>query len=224
MEKQNIQRRSDNVAKIVCIIICVLLLPVLVVNTTLIVKGLIDKDTVPTFAGKAPLIVLSDSMAPKILSGDLIIINDVDTETLQTGDVISFFDPASKTNAVVTHRIIEVVDDDGEIYFRTQGDANNAVDRELVPAKNVVGIWSGKTYSGIGNVAIFIQSTPGLILCIGVPIILLLAFEMLGRRKSAAAANEENAALMAELEELRALKAAKEKEDAADSASVDNAE
>ena len=56
---------------IIGIILCVILIPMLIINCTLIVKSLINKDEVPDFGGAVPFIVLTDSMYPDIKSGDL---------------------------------------------------------------------------------------------------------------------------------------------------------
>lgn len=204
--------KKFGIDNLVAIILCILLLPFLVVNTTLIVKGAVNNEAVPMFNGHAPMIVLSDSMYPEIKSGDLIVIQNADPEDVSVGDTISFFDPQSKTNSVVTHRVVEIVEQDGELAFRTKGDANNAVDLSLVPASKLIGTWTGKAYSGIGNIALFLQSTTGLIVCIGIPILLLVGFELLRQRKHEAKDESEKEALLAELEELRALKAQKDAE------------
>lgn len=205
------QKKSSSISgvNILAIILCLILLPVLIVNVTLIVKGLANDDKVPTFNGYAPLIVLSDSMYPAIESGDLIVVKSIPTEDLKEGDPIAFFDPDSKNNAVVTHRIVEVVETEDGVSYRTKGDANSAMDQTLVPAENVVGIWTGRVFSGVGRAALFIQSVPGLILCIGVPVIILVAVELIRRRKYEQNVKKDTDDLMAELEELRALKASK---------------
>lgn len=211
VKKQVIRKRkkeNTGALNVLLILLCILLLPILVVNTTLIFKGLGSGEAVPTFAGYAPMIVLSDSMYPEIQRGDMILVKEADAGSVKEGDVISFFDPDSSKNAVVTHRVKEIMTEEGEIRFRTQGDANNAEDRELVPAENLVGIWTGDAFAGIGSAALFIQSTPGMILCIGLPVLLLAASELLRRRRYERKRQEDTDALMAELNELRAQKAA----------------
>ena len=56
----------------------------------------------------------------------------------------------------------------------------------------------------------FLQSTPGLILCIAVPIVLLVGYESLRRRKYDSTKKKDTDALLKELEELRKLKEQKE--------------
>lgn len=188
-------------------ILCVILVPILIVNLTLIIKSYVHEDQVPGIGGYSPLIVLTDSMLPEISSGDLIIVQQTDPADVKVGDVISFFDPAGNGTSVVTHRVIELVTENGVTKWRTRGDNNNTEDRELVPMGNLVGVWQGTRVAGAGNVAMFLQSTPGLIVCIACPIALLVGYDVLRRRKYEKAQKQDTDALLAELEQLRALKA-----------------
>lgn len=204
---------SSKLATGIGIFLCIILIPILVANVTMIIKGLVNPGKVPTFGGYSPLIVLTDSMFPDIKSGDLIIVKSVDASEVKEGDVISFFDPEASGTAVVTHRIITVQDDGS---FITKGDANNAEDSAAVPPENLVGLYQLRI-AGAGNVAMFLQTTPGLILCVGLPLILLIGYDMIRRRRYEKANKQDTDALLAELEALRAQAAGKE-EPAEDSA------
>ena len=186
-------------------ILCIILIPILIINCILIVKSFTSEE-VPDVAGILPLIVLSDSMYPVIQSGDLIICHTEEPENVQTGDVIAFFDPAGNGTTIVTHRVIEVT----ENGWRTKGDNNNAEDRLAVPADKLVAVYEGTRLSGLGNVALFMQSTTGLIVCVVCPILLLVGYDMIRRRQYEKANKQDSDALMKELEELRRLKAEKE--------------
>jgi len=192
-------------------VLCVLLLPILIVNLTLIIKSYTNTEDVPSIGGWLPLIVLTDSMYPEIASGDLILCTTVEAEDVQVEDVISFFDPMGSGTAVVTHRVIEILEEDGQLSFRTKGDNNNAEDQVAVPAKNLVGLYQSRI-PGAGNVAMFMQTTPGLIVCVVLPIVLLVGYDLLRRRKYDKAKQQDTDALLKELEALRALKAQQEQE------------
>ena len=56
------------------------------------------------------------------------------------------------------------------------------------------------------------QTTTGLIVCVVLPIVLLVGYDMLRRRKYEKAQKQDTDTLLAELEALRAMKAEKEKE------------
>ena len=189
---------------------CVILIPILFINATLIAKSFINKDEVPSIGGILPLIVLTDSMDPKIESGDLIICHTAEAEEIKVNDIISFFDPAGNGTSIVTHRVVEIVEKNGEILFRTRGDNNNTEDKELVPAENLVGIYKTRI-AGAGHIAMFMQSTAGLIICVVIPIVLLIGYDIVRRRIYEKNKKDDTDALLAELEALKAEKAEKEK-------------
>ena len=188
------------------IVLCVILIPILVINCILIVKSFTSEE-VPSVAGTLPLIVLTDSMYPQIQSGDLIICHTAEPEEVEENDVIAFFDPAGNGSTIVTHRVIEVTELNGKIAWRTKGDNNNTEDRLLVTADKLVAVYEGTRLAGFGNVALFMQTTPGLIVCVVCPILLLVGYDMIRRRLYEKNHQQETDELLAELEELRRLKA-----------------
>ena len=56
----------------------------------------------------------------------------------------------------------------------------------------------------------FMQTTPGLIVCVVCPVLLMVGFDMLRRKNYEKAKEQDTEALLAELEELRRLKEEKE--------------
>lgn len=200
------------------IALCVILVPILIINCTLLIKGWTNKDEVPSLLGYAPMIVLTDSMAggndDSFYGGDLIFIKTVKAEDVKTGDVISFFDPAGNGSTITSHRVIEIINEDGKISFKTKGDNNNSEDKVPVPAENLVGTYTGVRIAGAGRIAMFMQTTWGLIICVVLPIVLLIGWDAVRRARYSKKHEEDKDALLAELEELRAEKAMKEKAEA----------
>mgnify|MGYP003523505983 FL=1 len=105
----------------------------------------------------------------------------------------------------ITYRIIEVTNYNGSLAFRTKGDANDSEDIDLVTVDKLIGIYSFKI-SGLGNVAMFMSTTQGLIICVIVPLILLIGFDFISRKKIEKKNENDREALMAELEKLRSEK------------------
>lgn len=189
--------------------LCVILIPILVINLTLIIKSYTNTEEVPTLGGYCPLIVLTGSMEPEISSGDMIICHTIEPSEVKTGDVISFFDPEGNGLSVVTHRVVEIVQENGSLSFRTKGDANHVEDKTPVPAENLVGIYQTRI-RGAGNLAMFMQSTPGFVVCVGLPLLCMVIYDLLRRRRYEKSKKEDTDALLAELEMLRKEKAEKE--------------
>jgi len=200
---------THKVLTVVGTVLCVILIPVLIINLTLIVKSYVNKDEVPSIGGTFPLIVLTDSMYPEIESGDLIICHTIEAEEVKVKDVISFFDPAGNGTSIVTHRVIEILNEDGQLKFRTRGDNNNTEDRDLVTADDLVGVYKTRI-PGAGHIAMFMQSTAGLIICVVLPIILIVAYDLIRRRLYDKGKQKDNDALLAELEALKAQMAQKQ--------------
>ncbi len=193
---------------IVGIIFCAILLPILVINVTLIIKSYTNKDAIPSVGGVFPMIVLTDSMYPEIQSGDLIICRQTAPENVKVGDIICFFDPTGNGTSTVTHRVVEITEtEEGELAFITRGDFNNTNDLKPAPASKLVGVYQ-KRIPGAGKAAMFMQTTTGLIVCVVLPLVVLVAIDLIRTKRFEKKHNTDTDALMKELEELRARQAA----------------
>lgn len=222
-EKKPVKKnQGGRVGTVIGVILCVILIPILIVNVTMIIKGYANKDKVPTFLGYSPMIVLSPSMDPFIKEGDLVIIKAVDASEIREGDVITFFDPDSKQGSVLTHRVAAIKKSEtGEISFTTKGDANNAEDPTPAPADSLIGVYRFRI-PGAGSVAMFLQTTPGYIVSVAVPLILLIAYELIRRRRADKSRDADTKALLAELEALRAKQAESEAKAQAEASTENN--
>jgi len=81
--------------------------------------------------------VLSGSMEPVFNVGGLVVIKPADAREIKTGDVISFKLPGIDTP--ICHRVIDIENIKGNLFFQTKGDANEEPDIDLVPADSVTG-------------------------------------------------------------------------------------
>ena len=147
------KKKSINIGKVIKIIIFIIAFLNLFVAGTIMYKANRYPDQVPDVFGYKPMIVLSGSMETSIHTGDLVFVKMIDTTTLKKGDVIAF---RNEENTVTTHRIVEIVYENGKQYFRTKGDANNAEDLNLVEMKDVERIYVGRL-AKVGNFLMFMQ-------------------------------------------------------------------
>ena len=112
-------------------------------------------------------------------AGDIVIIKNVEDPTkLQSGDIIAFMSTNSVSyGETVTHMIREVKRaDDGKLLGYVTYGTNTGVDDEaLVEPEYILGAYSGKL-PGVGNFFAFVKSTPGYIVCILVPFLLLILY------------------------------------------------
>lgn len=100
----------------------------------------------PVLLGSQSYVVLGGSMEPAIGVGSAVIVRPVQPARLVAGDVITY---VTRDDTPVTHRILEVEEDELGLAFRTQGDANQTPDPELVRAANVQGrVWYSVPLAG----------------------------------------------------------------------------
>ncbi len=128
----------------------------------------------PTLFGHQFKVVLSGSMEPTFQTGSVIAVDsEIDTANLEKGDVITF---AESENKLVTHRIIDVVQQGDALMFQTKGDNNENPDQQLVLADNVVAEYTGVTVPYIGYFLDFSNSQMGTALLLIVPGLLLIGY------------------------------------------------
>lgn len=133
-------------------------------------------------------IVQTDSMSKSDLNadmdvhfnaGDIVIIKSLeDNRALRAGDIIAFMSTNSVSyGETVTHMIREVKKtEDGKVLgYVTYGTNTGTDDEALVEPEYVLGAYSGKL-SALGNFFAFVKSTPGYIVCILVPFLLLILY------------------------------------------------
>lgn len=123
--------------------------------------------------GLQPYVVLSGSMRPAYEVGSLIYVKSVDYRELKAGDPITYM---INQDAVVTHRIVEVLQDDTEpdtLWYITKGDANATEDGAPVHYRNVIGkpVFS---IPYLGYVSNYIQSPPGMYVALSFCAVLLV--------------------------------------------------
>ena len=71
-------------------------------------------------------VVLSGSMRPGIQPGDVEILQQEPVSDLAVGQIVAFHPPGN--TALVSHRVIAVIRQDGRLSIRTKGDANDVAD------------------------------------------------------------------------------------------------
>lgn len=155
---------------------------------TIITVSTVDKNDRSIFGVKF-YIVQTDSMSwsekNKDMSvhfnaGDIVLIgnlSDKEKLNLDSGDIIAFIstNPESYLETV-THMIRERKYEDGEfVGYVTFGTNTDTDDKTIVEPDYILGKYTGKL-PGVGNFFAFVKSTPGYIVCILVPFLLLILY------------------------------------------------
>lgn len=149
-------------------IVTTILLTVLVLMLVTVVVTKVNG----SFFGYELRVALSGSMEPTFQTGSVILVKETGGgNDFQKGDIVTFH---SDDGPVVTHRIHDV-EKDGDQYV-TKGDNNDIVDDGSLPARNIIGKYTGFTIPYIGYVSNFARAQGGMVGVFYAVGALLLAF------------------------------------------------
>lgn len=139
---------------------------VLVVLLALVLLGILGV----RIAGLDSYRMISDTMEPQFPAGSVLLVKNTDTTELEKGDVITFY-LDGKVEA--THRIHEVVEEEGSRLFRTKADALEQPDPNPVKPEDVIGV-PVFTVPYLGTVLTYMQTSRGMYLSIGIGLVIIL--------------------------------------------------
>ena len=190
---------KQKLSKILHITVDVLVILVLIVSVLIATLSLTSKSSgVPNIFGIAPLSVQSDSMSGTFETGDLIfckVTNDPSIE-YQKDDIVTFPIEINGVEVLNTHRIAEVIKDDNNTYYQTQGDnkdTNPTADEILQTSSTIVAQYTGVKIGGLGTVLSFLRTQLGFFLCVLLPMIIFFLYEAVRVVLNVIAYNKEKA-------------------------------
>lgn len=132
------------------------------------------------FGSYRSFLVQSGSMEPAIMTGDIIIVQDKGSYSIN--DAVTFREDSGR---VITHRIVGIERGDGERYV-TKGDANRSEDQAVVASDHVIGKVS-LVLPKLGFAVAFAQSRNGLVALLIVPAVVLVTDELIKIKKNVGA-------------------------------------
>ena len=150
---KEIKNRNEKIKKIISIFIYIIIIPIIVINITLIIKSFIKPNKIPDFIGYKNFVIVSESMEPTIMVGDAIFVKKVPEKEIKINDIISFHDG----ECINTHRIVGVSEENGIKMYRTKGDNNRGEDKEKVSYSQIEGKYLFKI-NNFGNLIKVLQS------------------------------------------------------------------
>ena len=153
--------------KISTVLFWIILFVIALYSIIVISEKLIWKDKTPTIFGYKNFIVISGSMTPSLNIGDIVFVTF--TNDIKENDIITF----RVNNGVVTHRVVEILEENGEKRYKTKGDANNTSDTELLKIEDIEGKYRFKI-GYVGNIILFLQSKNGIALLVTILAISLI--------------------------------------------------
>lgn len=120
--------------------------------------------------------VMSGSMEPRIMTGDVVGEERIAPAQMRSGDIVTFQDPDT-AGRMITHRVRSVREQAGVYSVVTKGDANNTVERWTIPADGQLGRVQYRV-AHVGRLLVFTRGRTGLLLMVVLPALLLGGLEL----------------------------------------------
>lgn len=169
--------KQIKIKKIFRIIFYIIAIFIAICALSVLYQRFIQKEKSVSLFGYSSYIILSGSMQPTLMVNDIVIVKNVKEDKLKEGDIITFIDDQGN---IITHRIKSIIIKDGQKYFQTKGDNNNADDIGLISIKNIKGKYCFKINQG-GKVISVIFSPVGILF---LALIVLLIFLYINRKNN----------------------------------------
>lgn len=117
---------------------------IILISIIIVTQSVTDNEK--AFWGLRIFRVQTGSMEPKYHVGDVILVKEKPINNINKGDDITYWGTSGVMKGkLVTHRVIDVEEQEGKKVFHTQGIANTAKD-PLVYAEQINGVVQGKLY------------------------------------------------------------------------------
>lgn len=180
MEEDKVIKRKKRIKKIFKIFSYTIIV-ILMIITAFMLFYIINEKIANKKGTKEPYklyTIVSTSMEPSIKKHDVILVKNINIKDINIGDVITFYSTNIYFgNIPITHRVIDKINIDNEIVFKTKGDANEITDGEDVKEDKIVGKVIFKIPS-LGKLQFFITSKAGWFIVILIPIVTILGYDV----------------------------------------------
>ena len=148
-------------------ILYIIIIPIIIYDMFLIIQTIMNPNDTPDFFGYKTFSIITGSMEPTIKVNDIVIVKKAGINSIQKNDIITF----RIENETITHRIINITNQDGRLVYTTKGDKNDVTDIETVEFEQIEGRYVtkipkvGKLFSILKNKYIFCLILILLIIC-----------------------------------------------------------
>ena len=164
---------------LVSILIIVLVLFSIIISISSITAK--ANNGVPDLFGYSPFSVQTNSMYPTLSKGDYIFVEKCDTESLEIGDIVTYFTFINGQRVINTHRIVDIKINGSIIEYQTQGDnkeTNPEPDESLLSPGDIIGKFSGTKIPVMGSVIDYLATKMGFFLVILLPVLLFTLYQI----------------------------------------------
>ena len=130
---ESIKKRKQKEKKLRKIIDIIMI--ILIYNVVLVVISCMNKISPTNIFGYKAFVITTSSMEPTISEGDIVIVKEIKKDKIKQGIIITFY----KEGQYITHRVIDIVQENNITQYITKGDNNNIEDSEKTEFQDVEG-------------------------------------------------------------------------------------
>ena len=166
-EKKQEKKKEKTIKRVIKKTIKLIFILIVIYVVSEVIQKVILKEEIPEIFGYKSFIVVSGSMSPAIEVGDVVIVKEA--KEIEKGEIISY----RIDGTIVTHRVEEVIEEDGKRIYKTKGDANATEDKEIVKEEAVEGKYCFKIPK-VGKLILGMQEEQRVIVIIAIQSILIV--------------------------------------------------
>lgn len=151
----------------------IIMIAIIFISAVIVTQNVTDNEK--SFLGFRIFRVQTGSMIPVYNVGDVILVKETELNKIAIGDDVTYWGTSGVMNGkLVTHRVIDIQEEDGQRVFYTQGVANNAPD-PVVYGKHINGVVQGKLHI-ITGICSLLTNQYILYFCAIIPLTLFIFF------------------------------------------------
>ena len=171
-------KKNQIIKKIITVIINIVFVLLIVVGILIAITLLPIKGNIKIYS------VRTGSMEPSIPVGSMIVAQP--QSKYQKEEIVTFLPyNANDKKDTITHRIVDVVESESQVFYSTKGDANDEEDIGLINGNQIKGKVLLKV-PALGYVIGYLKTLPGLILIIIIPTTIIVYEEVKKIKKEVA--------------------------------------
>lgn len=165
--------------KIGSVLVDVLIIIVFIISTLVVIASITANRTggQPSVMGYIFSSVQTDSMQGTINQGDFVVGKLVDDSTeIKLGDIVSYHDYYNGRKIVITHKIVEIIDEDTDPGYVTQGTNVQYTDEIVKSRSDIISVYKFRI-PFLGKFIDFLRTPFGFILCLVIPLLAFIAWQ-----------------------------------------------
>lgn len=149
-----------------------------IIISIILICLLINRLTNKEIFGYEAFIITSESMEPKIKTGDIVVIKHVLENDIKQGDIITF----EKNNEYITHRVVKIEDIENKKRYTTKGDNNKVNDSGKIEYSQIKGV-KVITIPLVGKLVLKVANEKGVIVVLIFIILLYIRAKKIDKKK-----------------------------------------